>query len=99
MRWSSLLSAALLLCACVAARAEDPKGPVPTRVVVLGVNHAAQLVSEADQPGMLLAFIRRLAPDAVCVEREPEAYARNDHYEFTYEIQDVVLPYAREQGL
>jgi hypothetical protein len=99
MRWSSLLSAALLLCACVAARAEDPQGPVPTRVVVLGVNHAAQLVSEADQPGMLLAFIRRLAPDAVCVEREPEAYARNDHYEFTYEIQDVVLPYAREQGL
>ena len=99
MRWRCLLSTVLLLCVCVAARAEGPQAPAPTRVVVLGVNHAAQLVSEADQPGMLLAFIRQLAPDAVCVEREPEAYARNDHYEFTYEIQDVVLPNAREHGL
>ncbi|WP_149194229.1 hypothetical protein [Luteimonas suaedae] len=71
----------------------------PARVVILGVDHAVQLVAKEDQPGMLAAFIERVAPDAVCIERPPEQYARNDHYEFTYEIQDIVLPYAREHGI
>lgn len=71
----------------------------PARVVVLGVNHAAQLVSEHDQPGMLAAFMEKLAPATVCVERSPAKYARGDYYEFTYEIQDIVLPYAREHGI
>jgi hypothetical protein len=67
-------------------------------VVILGVDHAAQLVSETDQPGMLAAFVERVAPDAICIERAPEEFARGDHYEFTYEIQDVLVPLARERG-
>jgi hypothetical protein len=81
------------------AAAPAEAAPPPARVVVLGVNHAAQLVSEADRPGMLAAFIEKVSPSAVCVERAPAKYARGDHYEFTYEIQDIVLPYAHEHGL
>jgi hypothetical protein len=99
MPWRQLLGCIVLACVCAVAKANTEGAPAPTRVVVLGVNHAAQLVAEADQPGMLLAFMERLAPSAICVEREPGALARNDHYEFTYEIQDVVLPYARKHGL
>ena len=47
MRWRTWLSSLLLLCACLAARAEDPQAPAPTRVVVLGVNHAAHRVAIA----------------------------------------------------
>lgn len=68
--------------------------PTPTRVAILGVEHAAQLVSERDQPGVLAAFLEQLAPDAVCIERPPEQAARNDYYEYTYEVQGVILPYA-----
>lgn len=65
-----------------------------TRLVILGVDHSAQLVSESNGPGMLSAFIDRVKPDVICIERPPEQAARGDHYEFTYEIQGVVLPYA-----
>jgi len=75
-----------------ALAASDPDAPA--RVIVLGVDHAAQLVAENDRPGLLAAFIERVAPDAICVERAPEPFARGDMYEFTYEIQDVALPYA-----
>lgn len=68
--------------------------PTPTRVAILGVEHAAQLVSEHDQPGMLAAFLEQLAPDAICIERPPEQAARGDYYESTYEVQGVILPYA-----
>ena len=46
-RWYCLLSTVLLLCVCVGARAEYPQAPAPTRVVVLGVNHAAHRVAIA----------------------------------------------------
>src|SRR5687768_1739679 len=96
-RWFAMtLPSLALFLAGIAASADAPP---PARVVVLGVNHAAQLVSERDQPGMLAAFIEKVAPAAVCVERSPAKYARGDHYEFTYEIQDIVLPYAREHGI
>ncbi|MEJ1095397.1 MULTISPECIES: hypothetical protein [unclassified Pseudoxanthomonas] len=87
------------LLALVALPAAAREAPATTRVVVLGVNHAAQLVSESDQPAALAAFVTRLAPQAICVERAPEQFARNDHYEFTYEIQDVVVPLARARGI
>jgi hypothetical protein len=64
-----------------------------TRVIVLGVEHSAQLVSEADRPGLLAAFIEQLHPNAICIERPPEQAARRDFYEFTYEVQGVILPY------
>lgn len=80
-------------------RAAAEEAPTATRVIVLGVNHAAQLVSESDQPAALAAFVTRVAPQALCVERAPGQFARNDHYEFTYEIQDVVVPLARARGI
>jgi hypothetical protein len=43
---------------------------------------------------MVTAFIDRVHPDAICIERPPAEAARNDFYEFTYEVQGIVLPYA-----
>ncbi|MEZ0472655.1 hypothetical protein [Luteimonas salinilitoris] len=101
MRQSRLFALFLILAPmlCAVAWAATPGPDSPARVVILGVDHAVQLVSKEDQPGMLAAFIERVAPDAICIERPPEQYARDDHYEFTYEIQDVALPYAREHGI
>lgn len=66
-----------------------------TRVIVLGVDHSTQLVARGDQPAAFDAFLERAKPDAICVERTPDAFARNDFYEFTYEVQSIVLPYAQ----
>lgn len=82
----------LLLC-CLqnnALAAESKK----TTVVVLGVEHTAQLVAPASSAGMLTAFIERVAPDAICIERPPEQASRRDFYDFTHEVQDVVVPHA-----
>lgn len=79
-------------------KAEGP-APTPTKVIVLGVDHAAQLVSQEDQPAVLDAFLDKAKPDAICIERAPEAFARNDFYEFTYEVQDVVVPFARRHRI
>jgi hypothetical protein len=100
-RWLSISTILFLAIAgqSFASAAPGPATSEPTRVVVLGVNHAVQLVSEDDQPGMLAAFIEKVSPSAICIERAPEPYARGDHYEFTYEIQDIVLPYARKHGI
>lgn len=97
-----LSSALLLLTQCAApvhAQANAASAPnatigAKTRVVILGVDHSAQLVSPANSPGLLTAFIDRVRPDAICIERPPEQTARRDFYEFTYEVQGVVLPYA-----
>jgi hypothetical protein len=55
------LVVALLVLLCPAAlpgQAGRDQGEVGrTRVIVLGVEHAAQLVSEANQPGLLAAFL------------------------------------------
>lgn len=67
-----------------------------TKVVVLGVEHSAQLLTGAYQPAAFRAFFDRVAPDVIGVERSPDQFARNNHYEFTYEIQHLTLPYARE---
>lgn len=66
-----------------------------TRIVILGVDHSIQLASRAAQPAAFRAFFDKLAPDAIAIERDPDNFARNDHYEFTYEIQDLIVPYAR----
>ncbi|MBC7897051.1 MAG: hypothetical protein H7066_16650 [Cytophagaceae bacterium] len=70
-----------------------------TTVVVLGVNHSLQLVAEGYQPAWFRAFYDRVKPAAFAIERSPEQFARNDHYEFTYEIQFLTLPYARAHGI
>jgi len=79
------------------ARGAPPEAA--TQVIVLGVDHAAQLAAREDRPAVLAAFLDRAAPDAICIERSPEAFARNDFYEFTYEVQDVVVPFARERNI
>jgi hypothetical protein len=101
MKPVSMLFVALLLAAAppppgepVASTTTIRNAPSRTRVIVLGVNHSAQLVAEADQPAALAAYISAVAPDAICVERPPEQAARRDFYEFTYEVQGIVLPYA-----
>lgn len=94
-----LMSLALVAMPDATTGAAPGASGAPARVVVLGVDHAAQLVAEDDRPGMLAAFIERVDPHAICVERAPEPFARGDLYEFTYEIQDVVLPYAQAHGI
>ncbi len=69
-----------------------------TRVAILGVDHAAQLVAEKDQPGMLAAWLDLAKPAAVCIERPPEQASRQDFYEFTYEVQSIILPWAAKRG-
>jgi hypothetical protein len=90
---SLFLSLALLLPATLGAQ------PPKTRVVVLGVTHSNQLVAESYQPAVFRAFFARVRPAAVCVERDPEAFARGSHHEFTYEIQSIALPWAAEHAI
>lgn len=71
----------------------------PTEVVILGVSHSGMLVAESYRPAVLRAYFERVDPDAICVERPPEEFARGDHYEFTYEIQHLAVPFARERGI
>jgi hypothetical protein len=94
MKW--LLVTVLLTLSSLAAALSPPR---PTRVIVLGVDHSTQLVARGDQPAALEAFLARAKPDAICVERTPDKFARNDFYEFTYEVQSVVVPYARRSGI
>ena len=79
------------------ARAQDgatqKAHPARTRVVILGVDHSTQLVSRSNEAGMLTVFIEKLRPAAICIERTPELTERRDFYEFTYEVQGIVLPY------
>lgn len=73
--------------------------PVKTKVVVLGVTHSAQLIAESYQPAIFRAFFDRVKPDAICIERSPQEFARNDFYEFTYEQQYLTIPYAKENHI
>lgn len=68
-------------------------------VIALGVGHSTQLINYEQQPAALRAFIDRVKPNAICIERSPEEYSRNDFYEFTYEQQYTVVPYARENNI
>lgn len=92
-----LSCAALFLAAALpsTAQAEDAK----TRVAILGVDHTAQLVAEKDQPGTLAAYLDLVRPAAVCIERPPEQASRQDFYEFTYEVQGIVLPWAAKHNV
>jgi hypothetical protein len=72
---------------------------VKPAIVVLGVTHSGQLLNEYEQPGVLRAFFNRVHPDALCIELSPERFARNDFYEFTYEQQFVLIPFARKKNV
>jgi hypothetical protein len=79
--------------------AQQPASPAPTTVVIVGVEHSAQLVARRYHPGYLRAFLDRARPAAICIERSPDEFARNDWYEFTYEAQHVAVPYARSRNI
>ena len=70
-----------------------------TEITILGVAHSGMLVAKSYRPAVLRAYIDRVKPDAICIERSPEQFARGSYYEFTYEIQGIAVPYAREQGI
>lgn len=70
-----------------------------SKIVILGVNHSYQLVSKECQPAAYRAFIDRVQPAGIGIERSPESFSRNDFYEFTYEQQDLIVPYAIEKGI
>ena len=89
-------AATLLAVICTPA---DAQRAARTTVIVLGVAHSNQLVTPAYEPAITRAFIQKVRPDAICIERDPENVARNDHYEFTYEIQSIAIPYARQAGI
>jgi len=92
----ALILAAMLLTVAQPglAAAQEAK----TRVAILGVDHTAQLVAEKDQPGTLAAWLDLVKPSAVCIERPPEQASRGDYYEFTYEVQGIILPWAAARG-
>ncbi|WP_417882511.1 hypothetical protein [Xanthomarina gelatinilytica] len=69
------------------------------KVVVLGIEHSSQLINYNHQPAVLRAFINRVNPSAICIERSPEEYLRNDFYEFTFEQQEVVIPLAKQNQI
>lgn len=74
---------------------ESPK----TKLIILGVGHSTQLVAESYQPAVMRAFINRVKPDAICIERSPQEFSRNDFYEFTFEQQYLTVPFAREHQI
>ncbi|MEO8071755.1 MAG: hypothetical protein ABI686_00765 [Acidobacteriota bacterium] len=83
---------------CLAQNSQQ--SPMPkTKIIVLGVGHSPQLVAESYRPAVLRAFLDKVNPDAICIERSPEEFARNDFYEFTYEQQYLTVPYAREHRI
>ncbi len=94
MRYFAAFLVAIVTALPVGAKAADPAETAPARVIVLGVDHGTQLVSSKDQPGVLGAYLESLRPDAICIERPPEQAARNDYYEYTYEVQGIILPFA-----
>ncbi|OCA88043.1 hypothetical protein A8F94_09480 [Bacillus sp. FJAT-27225] len=70
-----------------------------SKVVILGVNHSYQLVSKECQPAAYRAFMERVKPDGIGIERSPESFVRGDYYEFTYEQQNICVPYALKKGI
>lgn len=69
------------------------------KVVILGVGHSTQLINYNQQPAAIRAFIDKVNPSAICIERSPEEFSRNDFYEFTYEQQYTIIPYAQKNKI
>jgi len=89
----NLLISITLITSTLAVLGQKPK------VVILGVGHSTQLINYNHQPAAIRAFINKVKPSAICIERSPEEFSRNDFYEFTYEQQFAVVPYAKENNI
>ncbi|MCM3357928.1 hypothetical protein [Psychrobacillus sp. MER TA 171] len=70
-----------------------------SNLIILGVNHAYQLVSRDCQPAVYRAFFDRVNPDLIGIQRTPEKYARMDLQEYAYEQKEIILPYALQKGV
>lgn len=88
-----------LLILCSLFTATMPMLGQKPNVVILGVGHSTQLINYNHQSAAIRAFINKVKPSAICIERSPEEFSRNDFYEFTYEQQFAVVPYARENKI
>lgn len=93
-----ILISVILFGVC-SAQSSQQTSPIKTKIVILGVGHSPQLVAESYQPAVFRAFFDRVKPDAICIERSPQEFARNDYYEFTYEQQYLTVPYAKEHRI
>lgn len=71
----------------------------PATVIILGVNHGSELIDPQQNPGRYRAYFDAVKPDVFLIEREPERAALANWYPFTYEQQDIVVPYAHAHGL
>jgi hypothetical protein len=70
-----------------------------TEIIVLGVGHSIQLASKECQAAVYRAFLDRIKPDVICLERAPLEYNRSDFYEFTYEQELIIIPYAKKNKI
>src|SRR6185503_18116521 len=91
---SFFLTAILLSCLWSPAQTT-----LKAKIIVLGVTHSAQLVNPNFQPAVFRAFISNCKPRAICIERSPEEFIRNSFYEFTYEQQYCIIPFAKENNI
>lgn len=71
----------------------------PASVIILGVNHGGELIDPEQNPGRYRAYFDAVKPDVFLIEREPERAALANWYPFTYEQQDIVVPYAHDHGI
>jgi len=75
------------------------RGQEKSKIVVLGVTHSMQLVNPKQQPAILRTFFDRVDPKALCIESTPEQYLQSNFYEFTYEQQFCLIPYAKKKNI
>jgi len=98
-RFLYVIFVGIILLGVCSAQSSQQAPPTKTKIVILGVGHSPQLVAESYQPAVFRTLFDRIKPDAICIERAPQEFARNDYYEFTYEQQYLTVPYAKEHRI
>lgn len=98
-RFLYVIVVSVILLGVCSAQSSQQAPPTKTKIVILGVGHSPQLVAESYQPAVFRTLFDRIKPDAICIERAPQEFARNDFYEFTYEQQYLTVPYAKERRI
>ena len=79
---------------------DEPKAAVRFEVCVLGTTHAPwQFRWAGNSPAHIRAALRKLKPDVIGVESNPEWFAKGVFHEVTYEAQGIAVPFAKKRGL
>ncbi|RUO42590.1 hypothetical protein [Idiomarina aquatica] len=68
-------------------------------VIILGVSHSAQLFVKEYRPAVLRAWLAAAEPDVIAVELTQERFNSGNYYDFTHEIQGIIIPFADELGV